>query len=135
MNFAGMRVIESVYLEEYGPPTLVRRTWRERLFSRPWRPWKATKVVRQKVPYSGGLKLDDHTIVMHPATYAKLRNLDALDKSPCPGEEKIAAYVERRLNAIETLGMEAHMKECGRCSYLVSGVKHTLSILQAFDRR
>lgn len=28
----------------------VRRTWRERLFSRPWRPWERTKFVTRQVP-------------------------------------------------------------------------------------
>lgn len=69
----GMRVIESVYLIEDGEPYEVRRPWRERLFSRPWRPMQATRLVVPKVPYRGAFKLTDKTLVMHPETLRQLR--------------------------------------------------------------
>lgn len=71
--FNGMRVIESPYLEQDGEPYTVRRTWRERLFSRPWRPLKATRVVVPRVPYRGAYSLNATTIVMHPAVLRELR--------------------------------------------------------------
>lgn len=43
---------ERAFLEANPPRRVeVRRTWRERLFSRPWRPWVATRVTWHD-PYS-----------------------------------------------------------------------------------
>jgi hypothetical protein len=41
--------------------TKVRRTWRERLLSRPWKPWQATKIVAEQIdgPYPWDLTADD----------------------------------------------------------------------------
>jgi hypothetical protein len=73
MMFRGMRVIESPYLEQDGEPVTVRRTWRERLFSRPWRPLVATRTVVPRVPYRGAMRLDARTLVMHPQMLRELR--------------------------------------------------------------
>ena len=72
MVINGMRVIESVYLVQDGKPYPVRRTWRERLFSRPWRPLVATRTVIPKVPYQGAVRLNEWTIVMHPSEVLRL---------------------------------------------------------------
>lgn len=69
----GMRIIESVWLVQDGPPTKVRRTWRERLFTLPWRPLVASRTVIPQIPYQGAMRLDDNTIVMHPETLQKMR--------------------------------------------------------------
>lgn len=69
----GVRIIESVYLTEPGEPYKVRRTWRERLFSLPWQPLKATRTITPQVPMRGGYQLGDGTIVMHPAMVAEFR--------------------------------------------------------------
>lgn len=66
--FKGMRVIESALLEEDGEPYAVYRTWRERLFSRPWRPLVATRMVTPRIPYRGAVSIGQNTLVMHPAT-------------------------------------------------------------------
>ena len=34
----GVKIIESLLMVEDGAPYEVKRSWRERLFSRPWRP-------------------------------------------------------------------------------------------------
>lgn len=68
LPFNGMCVIESAYLEEDGEPYTVRRSWRERLFSRPWRPFVATRTVVPKVPYRGAMRIGPNTLLMHPAT-------------------------------------------------------------------
>jgi hypothetical protein len=73
VTFGGKRVIESVALVQDGQPYTVRRTWRERLFSRPWRPCVSTRIVVPKVPYRGALWLDAHTVLMHPAFVRELR--------------------------------------------------------------
>ena len=72
-TFNGMHIIESVYLVENGEPIVVHRTWRERLFSRPWTPLIKTRTVVPQIPYRGAVQLDANTLVMHPYTLAQLR--------------------------------------------------------------
>jgi hypothetical protein len=48
MVIGGMRVLVSDYLTDFD---LVRRTWKERLFARPWRPWKKYKQIEKPPPY------------------------------------------------------------------------------------
>jgi hypothetical protein len=74
-DLAGFRVIESPYLTQPGDPVTVRRTWRERLLSLPWRPFVATRVVIPQVPYRGFVRLNAHTIAMHPETLRELRKV------------------------------------------------------------
>src|SRR5690349_17553698 len=51
-DFAGMSVVVN---EELAQTKTERRSWSERLLSRPWRPWRATKTVPGKpVFYSDG---------------------------------------------------------------------------------
>lgn len=69
----GMRVIESVHLEQDGEPQTIRLTWRERLLTWPWRPWIATVTFVPKVPYRGAIQLNANTLVMHPTTFRQLR--------------------------------------------------------------
>ena len=71
--FNGLRVIESVYLTEAGEPYQVRRSWKERLFSRPWKPLQRTRMVVPQVPMKGGYRLGNDTIVMHPDMIRQLR--------------------------------------------------------------
>lgn len=66
MEFSGLRVITSEWLTQPGDPIEVRRTWRQRLFSRPWRPFQATYTVIPQVPYQGVVMLNNRTVVMHP---------------------------------------------------------------------
>lgn len=66
MTFAGVRIIESPCLTEAGEPQAVRRSWRERLCSRPWRPWKATKTVVPQVPSRTVYRLAGGRLLMHP---------------------------------------------------------------------
>ncbi len=67
-QFAGMRILESEYLTVDGEPVQVRRSWRERLFSRPWRPLTTTRTVVPQVPNPGLMRIDARTIVLHPET-------------------------------------------------------------------
>jgi len=54
---------------------VVKRTWKERLFSLPWRPFQKTKVVTYNVPDETVLKMDDR-IICHPSIYEKyIRNI------------------------------------------------------------
>jgi hypothetical protein len=63
----GVRIIESHIMTEAGEPYEVARTWRERLFSLPWRPLKATRTVVPQVPMRSVIKLANGDLVMHPA--------------------------------------------------------------------
>lgn len=82
----GIPVIETPYAvtsEE------VDRTWRERLFSWPWRPWVRTKFVNKPAIYvfspslygevsrrGGGLAGLRDAIIVHPALVAQIKNLE-----------------------------------------------------------
>jgi len=67
------KIIESVAMTQDGPPHEIERSWRERLFTRPWRPFKKTRTVIMRVPRDDALVMDDGSLVMHPQTAAKVR--------------------------------------------------------------
>lgn len=52
------KILTSEYLAD-----TVLRTWKERLFSWPWRPWKKTK----KVPFNEVFLWNGDTIICHPS--------------------------------------------------------------------
>lgn len=68
-----VRVLENPLLVVDGDPVEVPRTWRERLFSRPWRPFKATKTVIPKVPMPSVYLTGDGTVYAHPEIAAQIR--------------------------------------------------------------
>ena len=63
------------------------RTWPERLFSLPWRPWRRIKswqepdpnVLKMKIPGITGIGLEREVLVAHPATAQRIRAA-ALDR-------------------------------------------------------
>ena len=69
MMFNGKQVFLSAYASRV-VSTVVRRSWRERLFSRPWRPWRATKVVSHTEPCMFDTPL---SIVMHPVLWNQIK--------------------------------------------------------------
>ncbi len=69
----GWRVHTSVYLTEPGQPVTVRRPWRARLFSRPWRPWVGHTIVIPQVPATRAYRIGDRTLVIHPAHLETLK--------------------------------------------------------------
>lgn len=73
LGLTGMKVIESTFLTEPGEPEERRRSWRQRLFSRPWRPWKVTETWIPQRPYRGVVKMGRNTLVVHPDTLKQLR--------------------------------------------------------------
>lgn len=75
LAFNGMRIVESVFLTEPGAPYQVRRTWLERLFTRPWTPMQTERTVVPRVPYRGAVQLNATTLVMHPATLRQLKGM------------------------------------------------------------
>lgn len=51
-----------------------RRPWRERLLSRPWRPWEATRLVLVSVPDEDAVYVvSPGVLVCHDSKVAKLR--------------------------------------------------------------
>ena len=78
MNLNGVEVITSVWLTESGEPVQVRRSWRERLFSRPWRPLRRTRTFVPQVPSKHAYRMGDR-IVMHPAMLAQLKSASSTE--------------------------------------------------------
>ena len=72
---AGMRIIENAHMVKDGEPYEVRRTWKERLFSLPWRPLLARRTVVPKVPRRAIIQLPNGALVMHPVVAEELRAL------------------------------------------------------------
>jgi hypothetical protein len=70
----GTEIIESIYsIGKIGTePKIVNRTWKERLFSRPWKPWVKTKTIQVDVlgpvMYQVGNKF-----LVHPSLMPGLR--------------------------------------------------------------
>lgn len=50
----------------------VPRGWRERLFSRPWRPWRRLRVVITYVPQRRYIRIGD-MVIMHPALIEEIK--------------------------------------------------------------
>jgi len=63
----GFEIIFDANLVEEGPPITVSRPWKERLFSLPWHPLRATKTTVPLIPMKGCYKIGDSRIIMHPA--------------------------------------------------------------------
>lgn len=70
---AGMPVFTSEHMCKKMTET-IDRTWRERLFSWPWRPWVTQRMSIYFVPDEEVMMLDNK-LIMHPATYARFREL------------------------------------------------------------
>lgn len=66
-RLSGYRVIVDANLTD---AKTVQRSWRERLFTRPWRPFRRAKTIQ--VP-SSNVVLTGRTMILHPATLAQLR--------------------------------------------------------------
>jgi hypothetical protein len=69
----GPRLVESpaltVTVEERVP-----RSWHERLLTRPWRPWQATRAVSRTVPDPQVYRLGPACLVGHPLTLTRIRS-------------------------------------------------------------
>jgi len=61
-----IRLIESVWCT-VSEERAIRRTWRERLLSWPWRPWVAEKTIVVQIPDKHVYQIDRYTFVCHPA--------------------------------------------------------------------
>lgn len=65
-----------------GEPYQVRRTWKERLFSRPWRPWVRTRTVTPMKPDPRIYQSPDGYLVGHPVTVDRMIALMELQRLP-----------------------------------------------------
>ncbi len=72
-QYSGYKVIENPFMVKPGEPKELKRSWRERLFTRPWRPWVRTKMVATYVPSDEVLQVSNHTFIMHPVLARQLR--------------------------------------------------------------
>jgi hypothetical protein len=73
----GLSIFENATLTEDGEPYEHPRTWKERLFTRPWRPLKATRTVIPQVPMKTVFKTQ-FGLVMHPETAKAMKSVIAL---------------------------------------------------------
>ena len=71
MLIGGLKVIVSAWAVHVKPPLTVRLTWRERILSWPWRPWRATKSVH--VPDEPAAFMFKDHILIHPHLMASLK--------------------------------------------------------------
>jgi hypothetical protein len=73
-SFNGFDVICDFNLTEAGEPIQIKRLWRERLFTLPWQPFRATKWVTTQIPMKKILKIHNK-LYMHPTVFETLKNL------------------------------------------------------------
>lgn len=68
----GRRVYLNPLLTTPGDPVTVRRSWWERLFSRPWHPWAATRTEIPQIPSREVFFLGETALAMHPDTWEQV---------------------------------------------------------------
>jgi hypothetical protein len=69
----GMKVIQDINMTDEAPMVYRLRPWKERLFTRPWRPLQEGVWMPQRRPSRRILQLGFNTLVMHPAMWQKLQ--------------------------------------------------------------
>jgi len=80
----GVRVFLNEILTVPGDPARVRRTWRERLLSRPWRPLRAFKMIPTVKP-DPSVYRTAQGLFMHPDTWRRIqRQMLAAEKKEQP---------------------------------------------------
>ena len=68
----GMKISECLSMVENGEPYQAKRTWKERLFSIPWQPFKSSITVVPKVPRKDAVNIRG-VWFMHPQAARALR--------------------------------------------------------------
>lgn len=71
LTLHGMPLHENPLLTEQEEYT-IRRTWKQRLLTRPWRPWRATIVRTRRVPSKQIYALNG-AFFAHPETATRIR--------------------------------------------------------------
>lgn len=62
----GFQIIEDERLTINGDPYKVDRTWKERLFTLPWRPLRSFRYQRDQIPSTQVIQ-NGNKLIMHPA--------------------------------------------------------------------
>ena len=91
IRFLMYKVIEDKSLEEFDYEFTLKKSWKDRLFSWPWQPFKKEIVVTSTKPSKLVYKRDD-CLVMHPVVAKKLRNYIKNNK-----HFLVAAYLRKYL--------------------------------------
>ena len=82
----GLRIHESPNSYEV---QIIKRSWRERLWSWPWRPWVVTKVFHKPAMYQIG-----NTIVAHPSLMSQIRDAEqCVHPLAVTGQEAMQNYL------------------------------------------
>lgn len=68
----GVPVVTSRLLEKRGARIDIPLTWKERLLSRPWRPWVASRPDWLMEPDDKIVRMPDGTLIMHPEILKRL---------------------------------------------------------------
>lgn len=68
----GIRIVTDSNMVEPGAAVEIKRTWKERLFTRPWKPFKTVKTIIPLVPITKVFMHDDGWI-MHPDILEELK--------------------------------------------------------------
>lgn len=68
-----MKIVENPYMTVPGDPIYTKRTWKQRLFSRPWKPFNAYDITIPHVPSSTVLTVPNGQLIMHPEVAAQLK--------------------------------------------------------------
>ncbi len=69
----GLQIIENKNMVIEDGTTIIKRSWRERIFSRPWRPLQRTREITRFVPDPDVYLIRDRNIIIaHPVTVTKL---------------------------------------------------------------
>ena len=70
--YEGIRLFESEYCTK-SRQEIEQRSWYERLFTLPWRPWVTTKIVVYNDPDPNLYQIAPLSFVGHPATIAQVK--------------------------------------------------------------
>lgn len=71
-EFAGFEIILREDMTKPGEPYSTPRTWKQRLFTLPWTPWKAECVVTPMVPSTDIYKVGTQ-LIMHPDLFDEMK--------------------------------------------------------------
>lgn len=74
LTFNGITILPNANMTEHGEPINIRRTWKQRLFSWPWKPWCNIMTVTPYTPSKKVYMLKSQGIAFaHPAVIDELR--------------------------------------------------------------
>jgi len=79
-GFLDYKIIEDINMVDI-KMEVINKTWKERFFSLPWKPWIKTRIVEKRIPKHKVYIVDNYNIyginkalICHPVMAEKLRN-------------------------------------------------------------